>query len=548
MLNILKLEIYNSFRDKSFKYLMLLPIIGVFITLSQLVNGYNFFDIYIESTGALLGFTLSFLIIASVMIGRKDIEIIQITNINIFKRILCKIIILLGVSLYSIIIIVMSFYIVGSALSVDVSIINKYIGMIIFYSCIYSVVYMCVGLMLGVFLGHILKGAFAYILSVVFIYLFSGYGVNSVTNTILNNINSMSSFNMMKFDLYTISLMKFWGVISLILFTIFITVIVVRKRNGKWNMSLCKIVIIVMIGLLYPISVELEGSRPTAIREYKVSREWAREESDRTYDNVSRISKDMPIVLEATGEEKFEINKYNMDISFGNEFTNKCTMNMRVLEDDIKSIDLMFYGKSQIESLLINGTNVDYTQDASRLYIDTSKLGLKNLDEVKLDIEYSSYIYTYMEVFEYHYINNYGAYLDCKVAWYPMIYNDSNKEYDISINTENSVLFSNLDVENVSNGYRLSGKVADVIILSGDDKLVSKEYDGVTFYSTDLELNIDENFKEIESFWDNCKVGNPEYINLEYIMNDIKDLDDIKKVFWGKRPYVIRQIEDTIVW
>lgn len=547
MFSILKLEICNSIRDKSFKYLMLLPIIGVSIILSIYVgNGYNFFESYIRSTGPLLGFSISFVILISVMIGRKDIEIIQIININIFKKFLCKIAIIISIILYCISIIVISYYIVGLSLSVDIVIMNNYIGMIIFYSFLYSVVFMCIGLMLGVFLGHIFKGIFAYILSVIFVFMFSGYGTNSMVGTVLNNINEMSSFNIMKFDLYTVSLAKVWTAIALIAVAIFITVVLLRKRDAKWKISF--VLLIIMVSLLYPFMLKLTESRPTAIKEYKVAREWVIEESDKTYDNVSRISKETPIVLEATGEEKFQINKYNMNITFGNELSNKCSMDIIILEDDIKNIDLMFYGKSEVQNLTINGIVVDYNQDASRLYIDTSKLKLKNLDEIKLDIEYSSYIYTYMEVFEYHYINKYGAYLDYKVAWYPMIYDDLIKEYEIIITTENSVLFSNLDVENISNGYKLSGNAPDVIILAGDDKLVSTEYDGVTFYSSDLQMCIDDNFEGMTSFWDNCKNGNPEYINYEYVMNDIKDLKDVKKVFWDKRPYVIRQIGNTIVW
>lgn len=540
--NLLKLEIINSFRDKNFKYLFLLPIIGVIFILSPyLGEGFNFFRVFIQVTGPLLGVTISPVIIASIMMGRRDIEILEIININTFKRVLCKILIILSVALYCIVITVIGFYVVGIALSVDISIINNYIGMIIFYACMYSVIYMCIGLLLGILLGHALKGAFAYMISVIFIYMYSGFGQTPMQNILLNNINGYSSYNIMKFDLYTLSLIQFWGVISVMLFTVFITVILFRKRSGKWKLSFCTILI--MIALVYPSSIRLQQCRATEVKEYKVCREYFIEESDRNYENVSRVSKDIPIVLEATGDEKFEINKYNMDISLGNEFTNKCTIDMKILEDDLGSIDLLFYEKSKVKTLEINGQEVDYTQDSSRIYIDTSNLGFKKLEEVNLEIEYSSYIYTFMDVFEYHYVNNSGAYLDYIVAWYPMIHNDSNKQYEISVKTKNTVMFSNLDVENTTNGYNLSGTSTNIIILSGDDKIVSKEKDGTIYYSSDIRLNIDENFENMVSSWEGFKAENKENMMLE-----LENINDIKKVFYEKRPYVIRQIGDSIVF
>lgn len=534
---IIKLDFYNLYRKKTFKISLLLPILTVLLFFSG-TNIKNFLDCIRHAT-FFLSLALSPILISGIILASEDDEIFTIVNINSISRLISKVVNIIPIILYSIILVNGFYYAMGIILGVDTATIYYYIKFILIYCIVYSIIYTTVGYIIGALLYKIINGVFAYIIGVLFIYYVSGINDSPVRRFMIGSLNSYLDLNPFKFDLYTINNMKIWLVNSLILFIAFAAIIFLRQRK---KIGFILVIPILMVSYFSNKNIKIEDYKHDKIYMYdtvyvdkkiRYIRENSLEElkdEEVIYKEVLENSKVASMIIPSRGDEGFVINSYDMQLNLGSNFHNVCRINL-ILKEDIKELKFSFYGKNKIKNLLVNGESIKYSQDSSNLAIDISDLHLKEKEEVFIEIEYTSYIFTYTDVWEYHFVNDVSAFLDRNLAWYPKIMDNSKKKYNIEIITNHENLFSNLQVEHQSFGYTLKGESNDVLLLSGDKSITYVEKDGIKYYGNDIQVKDKENIEGCYEFilgFKEIAKNNPKHI-VDF-SSDIYDLDSIESI------------------
>lgn len=524
-LGILELDFYKIYKNKITKALFIIPTVAVLFLLLSSTS--MTFSLYITSTTGILAFVFSGVMLGGILLANNDDDIFKIINIKPIYRIVSKIINIIPIAIYCNLIIIIVTYSIGLISNIEIDIINYYLKYILAYSIVYSIVFSTIGYFLGVILGNILNNILSYIIGVIVIYFLAGIGSNPSTAFLIGNIDPLTSLNPFKFDLYAMKNLSIWISISLILF-IFVTIIIFFRQRKKTGF----ILIIPLIILVYAMGLQVKDLKNYTQNRIGIYNRILLDqgmESQKSRERVIDISKTLPVVVDSIGDEGFIIKNYNMKLDLDDNLKNKCQIKISIVDKNIKELKFQFYGRNKISNLKINNNDVNYRQDESTLYIDMVNI---NSDEtLDILIEYSSYIYTYTDVWSYHYVNRSGALLDRNIAWYPKLNNTDYKDYIIEVNSKYDNLFSNLNVKVEKEHYLLTGSSNDVMLLGGDKSIVCKTVNNIEYYGLDININ-DKNINATEEFLKYIKEINSNNIEeFNEFYPYVTNIDETQRVF-----------------
>lgn len=434
-----------------------------------------------------------FVLLMSVYTLNKNFKILNLLEVNKFKKYVFIIITNILISIFMLMIPILFIIIIGIG-RFDISII---ISGILNYLIIGTLANAFAGT-LGASIGILMKKWYSYIISILIYGIYVYYIFDYPTSVIgrFLSIFSDSTFierNVLAPNLFNVSyyLDKLF-ILFLILFMISIVYSVINKKKKR-----VKGIIFLCIVCICMRFIVFAGEK---ITKFGVS----------PYEKVSSNS--------------YVVKSYNMDLSLDKILKNNVIIDLYA-EEDANSINLSLDDVFLIKDISVNQSKVNFVHRNNNISFDYN---LNKGDNIKITINYLGIVDITNDLgVNTYYVDD--KYINMPIKsfyWYPKLNDDLQCNYHVNLETP-AIVYSNLDILNKSidsnkKVYELSGIDLGVNIFAGDYKsIILDEVDYIIPKNYNINLLkkvVNDNFKEfaykkvIVSTWDSSSCNNSEEI------------------------------------
>lgn len=464
---LVRYEILNLKRGRLKWIIAILYFFGIEQALSTMFSPASFLSLvgFIKFSWLPINLIMIPLILIFMKIGESENEIFKAIDISHKEFILSKFIII------SIICgIVFAFNIaiaivIGLICRVSIS---YFLGQIIGY-VINTLIALIICAAFGLFIGQTvcknIGDILGFILSIIFFIIICNFYKISNTITPLMNIRTFpNSFDVISYDTKAYIFHNIlWLLVALILFLLtFMSAFKteISKRNkmaAKFSIAGSLIIIIILGRNIFLLAPSF----------YDIGKDG---ENRMTY--------------VANKNSNFHINKYDMNITLGDEFKNHCRILLTIDKENTSTLELGLYNKLNIISLKLNKENIMYKRTANSFIVKLPRTYNKG-ETIELDLAYEGLINTaWIQNEEFFFVRNNAVYLADAFEWYPKLNDYKIKEYNLIINNKKNKIYTNLE-EN--NSCKYSGKVGEIFLISGNIK--ERSYKGISFIGNEEYIN-----------------------------------------------------------
>ncbi|WP_207716434.1 hypothetical protein [Clostridium beijerinckii] len=155
-------------------------------------------------------------------------------------------------------------------------------------------------------------------------------------------------------------------------------------------------------------------------------------------------------------------------MNIGNDLKNDVSFNLDV-DNNINSITFLLDDLFKIEEIRIDNEPAKFTHENDKVILDYKTNEKKSIN---IEVSYEGQIHIEDELgVATFYCNSDVMNLTNSLHWYPGLYNNSLVDYNININTSANI-YSNLDVENRGNNFKVNGTASEVDLFAGQYKKV----------------------------------------------------------------------------
>jgi len=237
-------------------------------------------------------------------------------------------------------------------------------------------------------------------------------------------------------------------------------------------------------------------------------------------------------------ENKYYAYKYKMNIELDTKLKSSCEIELKMLQDNVNSLELGLFNKLNINKVEIEDTKLDFKRTNNSVIINIPR-ECKNGDVINLKIDYEGNINTvwgykfnnewrsqYQQLF---YVKKNLLALGGVFEWYQKQNDGREKEYslDVKYNSKNK-LYSNLEGSPSSTGWKFQGSDKEIVLVSGHN-IKERVYKGNLF------------------------IGNEEYINSDKTCDNLlnikekdKALNEVKKFIQVPLDYYIKECYEKV--
>lgn len=469
-----KYELINFKKSKLFWTILILYIIGIVLSVYPYFHFEKSFVSFIMNSWIPMNVIMVPCLLVAINVGKSENEIFNYLDISNKEKILSKLMPLGIISLAILII------------NIVIATVFAIISNISFQNYIYesagyilnTILFLIVSMIIGLFVGKKIVKKTGEVVGViisigVFLLLTNFFRFFNVVIPIINIRQMSNSFDPISYDRTYLYHNVFWILVSYILFQITFW----PKRSKKIISGIKVITIITSIICCIFLGQKIYSLKPVL------------------YDSGKGIISETPErkmeireTFKSEEEKKYYAYKYDMNIKTDNEFYNDCTINIKILEDKVDSIELGFYKKFNISQLKIDHKAMDFTKGKNSVKIQLPKTFNRG-EEIVLNIKYSGYInISWYQNQQLLFVRNNGLCLAGPFEWYPKQNDGREKEYKVSIISEGkNKIYSNLGQIEQSESIHLNGKDREIILVKGNLKV--QEYKGYKIIGNEELIN-----------------------------------------------------------
>lgn len=486
---LVRYEILNLKRGRLKWIIAVLYFFGIEQAISSMYHpSYSFLSLvdFIKVSWLPINFIMIPLILIFMKIGESENEIFKAIDISHKEIILSKFIIISIICGIVFAFNVVIAIVIGLICRVSIS---YFFGQIIGYvinTLIALIVCAAFGLFIGQTICKNIGDIFGFILSIIFFIIICNFYKLSNTITPLMNIRTFpNSFDVISYDSKDYIFHNIlWLLVALILFLLtFMSAFKteISKRNKMF--AIFSIASSLIIILLLGRNIFILAPSP-----YDIGKE---DDDKMTY--------------VANKDSNFHINKYDMNITLGDQFKNHCRILLTIDKESTSTLELGLYNKLNIKSLKLNKKNIIYKRTSKSFIVKLPRTYNKG-ETIELDLAYEGLINT--ERFdnqEFYFSRNNAVYLADAFEWYPKLNDNKIKEYNLVINNKKHKIYTNLEE---SNNCKYNGKAGEIFLISGNIK--ERSYKGLSFIGNEEYIN---NNKKCDDLISSTNDGNMKGIN-----------------------------------
>lgn len=190
-------------------------------------------------------------------------------------------------------------------------------------------------------------------------------------------------------------------------------------------------------------------------------------------------------------EELYCVYKYNMNIEIDDKLKNNCDMEIKILQDNVDSMEFGLYGKLNVSRLELDSKKLNFKRTKNSIKFDLPRQ-YNNGEILHIRINYDGNINTvWIQKNPLYFVRNNALCLAGVFEWYPKQNDGRLKNYsiDIKYNSKNK-LYSNLDGDNKIGHANLQGDDKEIVLVSGN--IIERKYKDHLFIGNEEYVNNDK--------------------------------------------------------